>query len=264
MNIYEELWYETEGGNIKNLKLKYSLKFYRYSLIHYGMKITKKFYTKMKFNVPYIILGDYSLFSQKLKKWIKNNILNELNKEKIINLCIHSINNCITEKNDKCRDLYIKSFKELGVIKDIEIDNEVLKITLINNKEYKLLRLLKNKDEISCFERNCHDICYKYFKKNNSDITSNVVTVFERDLFNRKQYHSFILKDNIVYDYSRNIATSFETYKTLFKPEILINDLGMNILEEIEELERFDNDFIEVKNWCPILKYTLHTICNKK
>lgn len=264
MNKYEKLWFETEGKNVENLKLKYSLKFYKYVLINYGLKTARLFYKKMNFNVPYKILGDFCLFPDELKSWIKENILKELNTEKIINLFIHSVNNCITLEDDKCRDLYIKSFKELNIINDIILDKDnVLKIILNDNSEFKFLRLLKNEEEITSYERNCHDICYKKIKNYNDNIF-NVVTILEKDLFNRQQYHSFIVKDNIVYDYSRNIASSFETYKTLFKPEILVDGNGKKIIDEIEELEKEDNDFQELEKWCPILKYTLYTINKNK
>lgn len=260
MNEYEELWYETEGKNIENLWLKYSLKFYKYTLSHGGLKITNKFFKKMGVDVPYKLLGDFSLFSNEIKKWLRDNLLKEINKEKIINLFISAINSSITENNKELRVLYISSFKEMNIIKSIKLEKDgLLIITLKNNEQIKVLRILKSSEEVRKYRNNCHQLCYEYFKLKN-DKNANIVSVFECDLYNRKQYHSFIVKDNIVYDYARNIAMSFSSYQKLFKPEIIMNINGMDLLKSIEELENKDKDFNSLDKWQPVLKYALYNV----
>lgn len=263
MNKYEELWYETEGSNIKKFKLKFSLKFYKHMLMNSGINSTRMLYKKMGFDVPHKILGNLCLYPLNEQTWIKNNILNELNKEKIISLFVQNINNSLTENNDKFKTLFINSLMLVDGIKKGEFSNGILIITLDDNREFKFLKLLNTTDEILKFRNYCHGICYDYFKIH-KDSDACIVTVFEKDLFNRKQYHSFIVENNVVLDYSRNIIMNYDKYKELFLPEVIMYLKGKEVLKNIEELEKNDSDFNELKKWCPVLKYALHKYLNDK
>lgn len=65
----------------------------------------------------------------------KNNIINNLNKESILGSFIELLNNTLTTKDETLRNIYIKSLKLSGLVKDIEYNTYHYIITLLDEKE---------------------------------------------------------------------------------------------------------------------------------
>ena len=258
MGIYEKYWYKTEGINrIKNnlINTKYTIKIYSYISKKYGIETSKKLYKDFDKNITKRLIFGLWLFDENLVNWIKNNIINKLNKESILGSFIELLNNTLTTKDETLRNIYIKSLKLSGLVKDIEYKNDHYIITLLDDKKIKISNIITKEETIDYIEGKCHILAHEYILKHNKQ-NIYLVTILEPSMYGLDMYHSFIVDNDYVIDYTRNILMKYEDYINTLKPNIIICKERNEILSDIDKLRNdksFKNDSTE-----DILKYALH------
>lgn len=258
MGIYEKYWYKTEGINrIKNnlINTKYTIKIYSYVSKKYGIETAKKLYKDFDKNITKRLIFGLWLFDENLVNWIKNNIINKLNKESILGSFIELLNNTLTTKDETLRNIYIKSLKQSGLVKDIEYKKYHYIITLLDDKKIKISNIITKEETIDKIEGKCHLLAHEYILKHNKP-NIYLVTILEPSMYGLDMYHSFIVDNDYVIDYTRNILMKYEDYINTLKPNIIICKERNEILSDIDKLRNdktFKNDSTE-----DILKYALH------
>ena len=193
--------------------------------------------------------------------FLKKNFLTKLNKQNIINSYMQLLTYLLVMKKYDDIEFCMDSFKNTKLIKNIEFRNNVFIITTLDNKKVRFTKLLDDLEHVESFKNMCHGICYDYIK-NNVDKDSKSVTILEKNIFNCTRYHSFLIYNNMVNDFARNLLISFDDYKTLFDFKIVMFKLSNKLIEEISDLESNDVEFRN-NDMFPILKYALHNQINK-
>ena len=77
-----------------------------------------------------------------------------------------------------------------------------------------------------------------------------------------KQYHTFVLCNNIVNDFAHNIVMSFDNYKLLYNPNIVSFASAKKAFRDIEKLKNKDSEFNDGN--CELLNYAIHKQLRKK
>ena len=258
MGIYTKYWYKTERINrIKNklINTKYTIKIYTYISKKYGVETAKKLYKDFDKNITKRLIFGLWLFDENLVNWIKNNIINKLNKESILGSFIELLNNSLTTNDETLRNIYIKSLKLSGLVRDIEYKRDQYIIYTLDNKEIKISNIINKEETIDKIEGKCHLLAHEYILKHDKQ-NIYIVTILEPSIYSIDMYHSFIVDNGYVIDYTRNILMKYEDYINLLKPNIITYKERKEILNDIDKLrdnKTFKNDSTE-----DILKYALH------
>lgn len=185
MGIYTKYWYKTEGINrIKNklINAKYTIKIYNYISKKYGVETAKKLYKDFDKNIIKRLIFGLWLFDKNLVEWIKNNIINKLNKESIIGSFIELLNNTLTTKDERLRNIYMKSLKLSGLVKDIEYKNTHYIIKTIDDKEIKISNIITKDETIDKVEGKCHLLAHEYILKHDKP-NIYLVTILEPSIY---------------------------------------------------------------------------------
>ena len=266
MDKYKIIFNEYEGkweNKAEESKLMYTKRFYDYILDEYGYNELEAQKSKLGDAVIENVICNFSIYKDEVQQWFKENIMNNLNKENIILSFMQYLNNELVNNNANNIKELMKSFISTGLIKNIEFINNMFVITTLNAKKIKFGKLLKTKEEIDIFAGKCHGICYEFIKRN-ENISSEMqsVTILEKNLYGYTRYHSFLVWNNTVYDFARNILISYENYKDLFNNEIINCIRGDELLKVIKQLETADKEF-KANNGYRVLKLALHKQINE-
>lgn len=264
MNIYDKHFYNNELRYNKYTKIEFFkliFKLYKYLLLKKDIKNIKEinYFTNEKSDITEIvplILFNLCYIDKCLVDWIRNNIINKLNKSSVMLLFIQNLCNQITTNNNDILNLLIESFKLTGLIKDIEYNGKSFILTTVDNETIKFSNQLKDIEQIKKYSGICHQISYEYFIDNPNDNISSFITILEKNLTNQPRYHSFLLYKNSINDLSRNIHIKFEDYIKLFNPNVILNIKGQDLVKRIEELNNTDNEF-KTSTKCDGLKYAI-------
>ena len=81
-------------------------------------------------------------------------------------------------------------------------------------------------------------------------------------LLGDKQYHTFIVYNNIVNDFAHNIIMNFDNYKLLYKPTIISFSSAKKAFRDIEKLKEKDSEFKDGN--CELLNYAIHKQLRKR
>lgn len=240
-------------GNIKDDILM--IKYYNYILTHYGIKECIKSIKNEKRKTLKVFIVGYVLFDNELKSWIKENLIDTMNKDAIIKMFMEHI--CNVSYNKKMLNVAIESFKLIGLIKDIEYNDNMFIMTTLDSDKIKFMPSNKTKKEKELYKGECHNIGYSFFKVNNDVSEFECITILENTIHGYTRYHTFLYRDGLVYDLARNIIMKYSDYEKLFKFKILFKENGYKMLENIETLENKDNEFNK-SNKHKVLKYAIY------
>lgn len=240
-------------------------KFYMVKLFGYYTKNTYQDFIK-KINEPGALfikwqILNMSLMEEKHRKWFIKHILNNLNKKELIYMFMQNLCDELIFNDDEFRRTIMSSFLLTNLIKDIELKNNIYKLTMNNNEIIHFTKLLNTKEDIKKYANRCHEISYNYFKNNANSKNECSVTVLEKGLYKNTRYHTFIVKNNYVYDYARNLIMKYDDYNRLFKPEIISYIDGKEMIQKIDKLDKENTEFTKSKK-IKVLKYAIHTKIN--
>ena len=259
MGKYVNYWYKTEGINrikTKLVKTKLCMFVYRYINKNYGYEEMKKIFEKSRDNIVKDFVLGVHLLNPNVQNWVRDNILTILDRESILGVFIECLNNSNTKNNKKMIDIYIKSIKILGLVKDVEYMDDYFILTTLDDEQIKFSNVFKNVEGINKVAGRCHNLSYRYMNKHKDKGNVYSVTIIEPDFYGQGMYHSFIVRDDFVIDYTRNIFMKFSDYKKILKPNIILYIEANDFFDKLNELnnnEKFKND-----NTADVLKYALH------
>ena len=265
MNKYNKYINKTEGYARKKEKQKLlliSLKLKR-ELLKYSYKTDIKDIIKCSpENIFKIALMDFSRYNESTKKYIKEEIINKLNKESLINIYLIMICNFHTEKNTENRDAIMNSFIQTCLIKDIYYDEKEKKfiLTAQDGKKIQFITKLSNINQINEAKGQCHSIS-NFIAKQNKDQDINFVTMLVNNYVGEKQYHTVLVSNNVINDFAQNIVISFDDYKELYNPTIITFENAQKVYEEIEEIKIQDSEFDNGN--AELLNYAIYKQLNK-
>ncbi len=266
MNKYDRYWHSTEGIHLKLSKLKrkkFEIILYKYFFENYGFKgLLESYKIKDEDFAKEIIIG-INFFNEDIQKWVRENILNRLNSKDIICRFIINLANSATKNDEKLATQFAECFVKTKLIKGISCEDGIFKIKTLDGRIISFSKRLNSEEEIDMMRSNCHQIMGDYFKKFQDDNDSYCMTILDRGLYGEPMYHSFLLYHGIVNDYARNFIMSWEDYKYLFNPEVIMCIPGKQLLGNLERLNKKDKDFNDSK-MCAVLKYALNKQMKKE
>lgn len=252
MNKYDKKFYDTEkkiNFNSKYLELKVMSNLYKVLKNTGNLNLIKSYSLKTE---PYILT--LSSFPKKVQEMIIKDVIGLLNKERLIMFFMVRLTNMLTLKNEELINLFMKSLIATKLIKDIKLIEDVFIMTLLNDEKIKFSCEWENKEQIEETKSECHNFCYyimKNYTKDRSDVFS--VTILEKGIYSEPRYHTFLLIDGFVRDYSRNICIKYEDYKKIHNFKVLLFIPSNQLFKNIENKERRDKEFKD-SNICKILK----------
>lgn len=170
----------------------------------------------------------------------------------------------LTLKNDELINLYMKSFIATKLIKDINLKGDVFTLTLLDSKKITFSREWDTKKQIDETMGECHNFCYflmKNYAKDRNDVYS--VTILEKDVYNKDRYHTFLLINGYVRDYSRNICIKYEDYKKVHNFKVLLCISSKQLFKNIAIKESKSDEF-KNSNTSEILRYAIHKQMKKE
>lgn len=212
----------------------------------------------LKENSVSFILSCLKVFPEDIQYWLKNNIITTLNKESIMFTYMQTLSNILISKEQTILRNVIDSFIASGLIKNIELVKDILIMTMPDNKKIKFTNIFDSKKEKDSALAECHNICYDIVKNLDNNINNvQCITILEKNMYGFSRFHSFIVREGIVYDYARNMIISFNNYQYLFNPQIISCTQGQELIENIKKIEETDEHF-KNNNMCKVLKYAIH------
>ena len=264
MNKYTECYNKYEGDTNYKLEEELYNKFYVYVKENYNKEYYIKVCNLYRDKTINNIVHTMCFFDDKLKNWIKENIINKVNKKHLIQLFIQVLNNSLIINDISVTKCYMMSFIDSGLIKNITLDNNIFIITTLDDREIRFTKILVTKEEINDYLQKCHIYSYNLLKSMGEHSSfANSVTILDKNLFNETLYHTFLVYDNVVNDMARNILMSYEDYMYLFEPNIILDINGKTLLDNIDKLNKEDEDFRNSDHF-EILKYAMYKQMNSK
>lgn len=262
MNKYTKYYDDIE--KTANNKEKYLIddlmtKFKNKVIDFYDFNSSIYFYELESYELLDYILENIHMFNKQLQEYTFNNILNRLNETRLINLYIFLICEAKTKKDFKKLNNLLNSFNITTLIKNITYNQEKNFFILTTNKgkKIKFKELFEDIVQFNNSNKNCHNITQKVLYQNKQDVNVYGITVLNENFNYSKEYHSFVLCNNIVNDFAHNIIISFDDYKTLYNPEILLSVNAKQLIQNAERLEIKDESF-KNDDSPYILKYAIH------
>ena len=208
----------------------------------------------------------YSTLNEETKRIINNNIFKKLGKTDLILTYLIGINEAVTQNDEKLK-IYMESFIQSGLIKDLTYNEKkkVFILTTNNNEKIKFSNIHKNKEDLNFTYGNCHHITNDILLHDDTSLKGvYAVTVTLNNYFNKPFYHSFIVKGKYVVDFAHNIIITFDDYKKLYNPTVIYK-VSKNDLKSI--IEKYNKTDIDFKNdtGSNLLKCAMHKqMKNKK
>lgn len=254
-NKYDKKFYDMEKKidfNSKYIEVKAMINLYKTLKKTGNLHLIEKYSLRFE---PYILT--LSTFSNDFQERLIKNVINLFNKEYLIMFFIRSLTVELTLGNLDLINIYMKSFIDTKLIKDIKFNKKAYIVTLLDGKTIKFSQLLENKKQIEETVGQCHNFCHLLMKtqaKDRDDVYS--VTILEKDIYNRERYHTFLLVDGYIRDLSRNIVMKFEDYKKIYSFKILLFISSKQLFKNLEIKEKKSVEFKESTK-CDILKYAI-------
>lgn len=251
---------------------KYNKYFWEFEQKHKEKaKLINEELNKQYENINYVFEKDYltsiclnfHLYNNELKKWVLYEVLPHFTKETFISYYLMKLTDALMLKDEKKINSIMSSFKEIGLIKDIELRGN--KIILITNDDnvVKFKNLFNDEVVRKEFKNRCHSGC-EFIIKNEDSLSqdSYIITIRDRFIEKTPMYHSVILsKKGYIIDPARNMIMKLEDYKKLFKPYSIMCISREQMLEEIEKLQETDEEFNQSK-LNNVLKLTINRQIN--
>lgn len=210
------------------------------------------------YSLLYYFMENLSIMHPELQKYFINNVIGYLNNKCLLNEYLILICECKTKKDYAKMKRFMDSLNLSGIVKNIKFNSEKNNfiLTLKNNKTIKFSDKLENVEQIKEARNHCHTITQQVIEENCDDEILYAVTVYTKNLVNEKRYHSFILCNDIVNDFAHNIVISFEDYKKLYNPTIILYIEGKTLLNNLEKLKYKDKEFKDSKVY--LINYVMH------
>ena len=257
-NKYQKFFKENEKKYYKKSLIKMKILLNKYYM-HVISKNGFEGYKLVRNNKLNHVCISLSLMDDYWQNYILNEIIYKMSKESIMMFFIKSLTTSTLSNNKKIINVIIDSFIKTDFIKNVNFnenekwfeletnDDEIIKFGAVHDSKESML---------SC-KKKCHAVTQYIIEHLNSKEEIFGVTAIMEDCVGSPYYHSFIVKNNIAYDYAQNIVMLFEDYKKLFNCNVIMMANGNQILNDIEKLELGDPEF--KKNKCyAILKYAAH------
>lgn len=258
-NKYDDFFFKTEKKYvlIRNLKL---LNIANKIIIESFLKSKKRYNTSKWHALFDRWMFGYSTFDEKTKKIIDDNIFKKLNPVNLINIFMLCLTDSITHQ-DEYLNIYINSFIQSGLIKNLTYNKNKNFFTLTTNNDeiIKFSNLIEDINQLKNNRGSCHSLVKFLLIDDNPNNLENLygVTIITTNFFNKPQYHSFVVKDNYVYDFAHNINISFDDYKKLYNPKIIYKVTKNDLIKSIRHYNETDPDFSNSKG-PDFLKCAMH------
>ena len=188
---------------------------------------------------------NFHLYNTELKNWVIYDVLPHITKETLISCYLIKLTDALMLKEEGKINSIMTSFREIGLIKDIELKENKIILTTKNNEVVKFKSLFNDKKGRNEFRSRCHSGC-EFLINNHQSLKDDSAIITLMDTFIGKYpiYHSIILsKGKYVIDPARNLVMKLEDYKKLFKLDIIMSVDREKMLEEINRLQENDDDF---------------------
>lgn len=160
-------------------------------------------------------------------------------------------------------DKFLKSFIGYGLIKDANVievaERKFIELTLNNGEKMRYSHIYLPKKSIDKFRNNCHAVVSGFIKV---DSNWKVAVVIEKNALFKGIYHSFLIRDNIVYDLSHNIMMKYDDYVKYINPKVLVLEDAKVVLDGIENLKKYKA--FSKSNYVDVLKYAMTSSIKKK
>lgn len=203
-------------------------------------------------------------------EWIKKEVFPNINTVHLIRNFLMELCYLNYEENEELRKTLMNSMKRADLVKDINYDdNEKVYIVITKEgKKYIVDSAEKNNKDIA---EDCNGRCHSCTEAALKEVTEIANDEFDfygccvlyHDLFNNPRYHSYIVRDDIVFDFAYNIVSTEDLYINEFGYEILLKEEASKVLAKIEDLKATDNDFNKSKKY-GILKYAMSNHMKRK
>ena len=188
---------------------------------------------------------NYHLYNNNLKEWVICEVLPHFSEETLISCYLIELADALMLKEEGKINSIMTSFKEIGLIKDIQLKENKIILTTMNNEIVKFKSLFNDEEGRNEFRSRCHSGC-EFLINNHESLKDNSAIITLKDKFIDKYpiYHSIILsKGKYVIDPARNLVMKLDDYKKLFSLDIIMCIDRKTMLEEIEKLQENDDDF---------------------
>lgn len=185
------------------------------------------------------------------------NILDKLNPKFLLEKYIRQICLQLKRKNYEENNNLLKSLIYSELVKNAELikseKQDYITLTLKDNSKVKFTYIPLEENLTNEYNGHCHEVT-EYFVKDKSN-KRRAVCLLNKNEFFGKYYHSFVVEDDVVFDFSHNFIMSYENYIKVFKPKILIDEIGKELIKNIEKMQN-NKKFID-SDWCDLLLYTV-------
>lgn len=192
---------------------------------------------------------NFHLYSTKLKQWIIKTVLPFFTNETLITYYLMYLTDSLMVNDKEKLNRVMSSIKEIGLIKDIKLNNNKINLITNDNEEINLKNIFDDVEVRQQFKNRCHSGC-EFLIRNDSNLSegSYIITIRDRFICKKPIYHSVILnKKGYIIDPARNMMMKLEDYKKLLKPQAIMCMTREQMLEEIERLKETDQQFNESK-----------------
>lgn len=201
-----------------------------------------------------MLLANFHKFSLYSQDYIRKKVFNKLNKNALYNLLLRRSDAMLLGKYYDLLDGLLKSFILIEFINDASLSDDKSGIQIILNDGTKIRYKNIDLDRKTILQANgeCHSIVFTMLEEmNKMNVDCSAAVVMEdRPLFG-KLYHSVIIKNNIMYDFSHNIMMKFDDYVRLINPKIILYEDKDTILDNINALNE------NKSKYAPLLKYAI-------
>lgn len=193
----------------------------------------------------------------KTREYLKR-ILNNINKNTLFKIFIMDSTDLLHAGKMEDLDDVLKSFITSGLVKDARVimkeKQSIIEITLLNDKKIKYSHIPLERKLTDAYKGHCHNVTSDFMRQLKTEELK-VGIVQENNELHGRYYHSFIIKNDVVYDLAHDIIMSCNNYLELFNPNILILDDADKVIKDIQNLE-LNKSFTD-SEYIDILKYAM-------
>lgn len=192
--------------------------------------------------MAYILINIFS-FDLSFRNWVKENIIPRLNINGLKDFMISSLSYGIAQNNTNIITNCINAIKwfEIGKIVIIETSFEGRKTIIIDSNRFKVYNY-NNIFNVYEQKNHCHKEAMSLIKKTSFRQIDCIVALL-KDIYGNTYYHTFLKEGTYIIDPAKNIVTDYDTYLKYYNPNILIQEEGTKILDEIKNQNENNKDF---------------------
>lgn len=182
-------------------------------------------------------------FNANFQCWIKENIIPELNINGLKDFLISSLSYGIAQNNTTTITNSINAIKwfEIGKTVSIQTNFEGSKTILIDDDKFKVYNNT-NIFNVNNQKKHCHKESVSFLKETRFRQIDCIVALL-KDIYGNTYYHTFLQEGTYIIDPAKNIVTHYDTYLKYYNPNILIQEAGTKILDEIKKQNENNKDF---------------------